>query len=245
METFDWSEPARKGYERWVEASLAAVLYHTTHDLRSPLSAILNYLELFEEDAREGVRAAPELLERVRRSAGNALAWLDGLTPLARLGRTPLRVEEVDFDRLARSVADQHARAPGKGKIAFEVEGLGSVSADAKILECVLTGLVEWIAQSARDGERAQLRIRRRHDDRGDAVFSVESSVLHFAADRPADAFLPFSPLTRSAEAGASCSPDLKLASVAWGIYRHGGRVWAEPSASCFYFSLQASRREA
>lgn len=233
---------ARVGSDRgsWAEESLAAVLYHATHDLRSPLSAILNYVELLEEDVKKGATPPSEILERVRRSAGNALAWLDRLTPLARLGRAPFRSESVDLDLLARSAAEQHARGK-EASTAFEIGPLGSIRGDPQILECVFASLLEWLSEcgGSESGTPAGFgTLRREPSETGDAAeFSVEIGALEVPAERAGEVLLPFSAASRK----RSQAPDLKLAVVAWGILRHRGQVWVEPSASCLRFSLPTS----
>lgn len=223
----------------WAEASLAAVLYHTTHDLRSPLSAILNYVELLEEDAGGGTPPDPALLERLRRSTTNALAWLDALTPLARLGRVSLRSELVDLDRLALSATEPHSGKRGDGQAAGR---LGAVQGDPRILERILADLAAWLRRSADpayEGETALLGTLRREESTtdGEAEFSVEIGSLGLPPERADEIFLPFT----SAGRGTAQRQDSALAAVAWGVYRHGGRIWIERSGARLRFSLPTS----
>lgn len=222
----------------WAEASLAAVLYHTTHDLRSPLSAILNYLELLDEDADGGTPPDPALLEKLRRSASNALTWLDTLTPLARLGRASLRFELVDLDRLARSAIELDSGEKDNGHV---VGRLGAVRGDPRILECIIADLAAWLegcAGNAEEGEPAPLGTLCREESGadGDAEFSVKIGSLEVPPERADEIFFPFTSSAR----GTAQRPDLALAAVAWGVYRHGGRIWVDPSDSRLRFSLPA-----
>lgn len=80
-----------------------------THELRSPLSAILGYQELLADGAYgELDEPMAEAIERIGRSARHLLHLIDGLVELSRIRSGTLRpdVETVNLGVLLSSVAD-------------------------------------------------------------------------------------------------------------------------------------------
>jgi signal transduction histidine kinase len=79
-----------------------------THELRSPLSAILGYQELLEDGVYGDLGPALEAVERIGRSATHLLHLIDGVIELSRLRAGTVRpeLESVDLGVLLSTVAD-------------------------------------------------------------------------------------------------------------------------------------------
>ena len=79
-----------------------------SHELRSPIAAIIGYQELLQDDAYGTLGdAASEPLERIGRSAGQLLHLVDGLLDLAqeRGGCGKASIQDVDLGELMEHVA--------------------------------------------------------------------------------------------------------------------------------------------
>ncbi|HSH46107.1 MAG TPA: HAMP domain-containing sensor histidine kinase [Longimicrobiales bacterium] len=79
----------------------------TTHELRSPLAAILGYQELIRDGAYATLDDAAEPVERIGRSAQHLLHLIDGVVELSRArgGTLEPDLEPVSLQDLAASVA--------------------------------------------------------------------------------------------------------------------------------------------
>src|SRR4030095_4737478 len=81
-----------------------------SHDLKSPLGAILNFSSILYEDHGEQLdEEGLDALSRIRRSAMRAARLLDGWPRLDRARRASLDVKEIDMTALARQ-AFAHAQ---------------------------------------------------------------------------------------------------------------------------------------
>ena len=101
--------------ERSARWSLEKELRHRTefvanvsHDLRTPLTAVKNSLEILQSDLDPGLsREVRHFLDVARRGADRLAQILDDLLDMSRLeaGRFDLRLEPLDLDTLCRNVA--------------------------------------------------------------------------------------------------------------------------------------------
>lgn len=92
-----------------------------THELRSPLSAILGYQELLEDGVYGGLDDAAEPVERIGRSARHLVHLVDGLVELSQLQTGTVRpdLEPLDLGVLMSSVADAfRAQVEERGLVA-------------------------------------------------------------------------------------------------------------------------------
>lgn len=83
-----------------------------THELRSPLSAILGYQELLGDGAYGSLeQPAADAVRRIGRSGSHLLHLIDGVVELARIrsGTVEPNVEEIDFKAVAAEPLDAFA----------------------------------------------------------------------------------------------------------------------------------------
>jgi PAS domain S-box-containing protein len=120
---------------------LEAFAHSVSHDLRSPLRAINGFARLLAD--REGTRLDSEsrrLLSRIEAGAGRMGELIDDVIEYSATTRRLPVVASVSLDRLLRSVVARLAQAYPATR--FEVEPLGEVRGDARMLEEILGHLV-------------------------------------------------------------------------------------------------------
>lgn len=115
-----------------------------THELRSPLAAILGYQELLADGTYGGLdQNATEPIERIGRAARHLLHLIDGLLELSRLrsgGLTP-SLESVDLRLVLSTLADgfrTHARERGLEPTVHLPDTLPAIRSDRERLERAL-----------------------------------------------------------------------------------------------------------
>jgi len=206
---------------------LEAFNYSVSHDLRSPLGAILNFAAILEEDYRarpldaEGLR----ILARIRRSAMRATALLEDLLQLSRAGRAALSMERVDMAALARESFAQVRAAEDEADDAVEflVDPLPDAVGDRALLGALLANLLSNALKYSRGREKRRIRVTGRMEH-GECIYEVEDNGHGFDMRFANKLFGLFERLHGAEEIEGT---GVGLAMVARIVKRHGGRVWA------------------
>ena len=176
-ELFELHQEERAGYRR-KEQALRQQIANVSHDLRTPLTSILGYLQLLEGDGLTPEKRQ-EYLTVIEGRARTLQIFIASFYDLSRIegGELPLEREKVD---LARALSDQLASAyeqiEGAG-LAMEVDiaaDLPSVWADrgavARIFSNLLTNALRHGTDTLsirlyRDGERIVSAFSNRAED--------------------------------------------------------------------------------
>lgn len=138
-----------------------------SHDLRTPLTSIIGYVELALDDSGSTPLDAERrrYIEVVARSSDRLLRLVDDLLLAARLqsGRFVLSPGEVDLEAVAAEALDEmHARAERKGVSLFlACDGPVSVECDRRRLLQLLDNLVGNAVKFTPEGGRVTLRVER------------------------------------------------------------------------------------
>jgi signal transduction histidine kinase len=222
-------------------SELEAFNFSVSHDLRSPLGAVLNFVAILEEEhCPQLPPGGREIVRRIRGSAERAIELLEGLLKLSRAGRTELELEDLDMAALARQAFPQ-ARGGDAGRIELEVGVLPRAHGDHALIGSVLLNLLGNAVKYTRGCEKRRIVVSGVSAD-GANVYTVSDNGIGFDERFAAKLFRAFErlhPSDRYEGAG------IGLAIVARIVQRHGGRVWAEgrPDAGAsFFFTLPRAR---
>ncbi len=225
---------------------LEAFNYSVSHDLRSPLSAILNFTSILAEDYADRPLDAEgrAILARIARSASRATALLEGLLGLSRAGRASLTLRRIDMTSLAREAfAQVRAGADEEdGEVELRIDPLPVAVGDRNLLGDVFANLFSNALKYSRGCEKRRIAVSGREDER-ECVYEVSDNGKGFDMRFAEKLFGVFERL--HAEEGVE-GTGVGLAMVARIVKRHGGRVFAEGrvgEGARFGFALP--RREA
>jgi signal transduction histidine kinase len=212
-----------------------------SHDLRSPLGAVVNFASVLEQDHGEQLdEEAHRLLARIRRAAHSALALLEGFTRLSRMAREPLRAERVDAETLARDALA--SLPPALRPAELSLGALPAAFADPALLRACFAELLANAAKFSGGREKAQVAVGGRREPDGGVVYWVADEGVGFDPRFAGRLFRAFERLhARDEFPGAGVG----LAIVRQAAERHGGRVWAEgePGGGArFYLALPAGQ---
>lgn len=172
-----------------------------------------------QHDEDEGQRLA-----RIRRHARRTLELADNFVQLARLGETPLAIEELDLGTLAEEAADRAftlARDRGAKVLVEAPEEPLFAEADGQVLSRVLDNLIGNAVKYGASIVSVSLAAAN-----GTARIVVADNGPGLPKERQIDPFVRFGARTMDGKGGAG----LGLAFVRGAIVHHGGRVECESS---------------
>jgi PAS domain S-box-containing protein len=221
---------------------LEAFSYSVSHDLRAPLRSIDGFSLALLEDYSEKLDAEGRMcLQRVRAATQRMGTLIDDLLDLARVTRTEVRPDRVDFTLVGRSIAsDLHATEPKRHAVFHVEEGL-EVTADPHLIRIALENLLgnAWKFTSKRNPACIEFgRVQRN----GAVVYFVRDNGAGF---EPAYAGRLFGAFQRLHDSDEFPGTGVGLATVQRIIHRHGGKIWGEGQVgkgATFYFTLWETR---
>jgi len=165
-----------------------------SHDLRTPLTSIMGYIELSLDDELDAP-LDPErrsYLEVVSRSSGRLLRLVDDLLFVARLqsGRLDLTRSRLDLMEIARQSAEEvRARAEAKAiEVVVDADEPVPIEGDRGRLFQLLDNLVSNAVKFTPDGGRVELRVSRD----GEAILEVCDTGVGFTEEEAARVFERF-----------------------------------------------------
>jgi len=224
-------------------AELETFNYSVSHDLRSPLGAILNFAAILSEDYGETLDASGrEYLQRITSGAAGVVSLMDGLLAFSRSGREELHKARVDVQRLVRELCDEQRAARGEGSCKFEIGELPPAYADPSMVRLIFSNLISNACKFVRNGESPSVEIGARTEG-ADVVYFIRDQGIGFDMRFAEKLFGVFERLHASDEYEGH---GVGLAIVARLARRHGGRAWAEGAlgkGATFYLKLPRDGR--
>src|SRR3989454_7782230 len=142
-------------------AELETLAHSFSHDLKSPLGAILNFSSILVEDHRH--QLDPEgldVLARIRRSATRATELLDGLLRLDRARRVNLDEREIDMNSLARQAFARAQDSAADHDMELVMEPLPNARGDPFLVADVLVNLFDNALKFSRGREKRRVTMR-------------------------------------------------------------------------------------
>jgi signal transduction histidine kinase len=208
-----------------VVAELEAFTYSVSHDLRSPLGAILNYAAAMSEDCGDKIgEDGREYLARIAGSARSAVSMMDGLLVFSRVGRHELRRAKVDVREIVREVYDELARAMDGRAPELSMGELPGVEADPTLLRVLVTNLLSNAFKFTRQTEGPKLEVGG-YVQGAETVYYFEDNGIGFDMHDAGRLFGVFERLHGSTQYEGH---GVGLAVVERIARRHGGTVRAE-----------------
>jgi len=221
-----------------VVAELEAFTYSVSHDLRSPLGAILNYAAALAEDCSDQLDAnGREYLGRISGSARSAVSMMDGLLVFSRVGRHELRRAKVDVREVVREVYDELSRSMKGAPPELSMGELPPVQADPTLLRVLVTNLLSNAFKFTSHSEAPKLEVGG-YVQGAETVFYFEDNGIGFDMQDAGRLFGVFERLHGSTQYAGH---GVGLAVVERIARRHGGTVRAEAvlgKGATFFVSL-------
>lgn len=229
-------------YARQLEIAneeLEAFSYSISHDLRAPLRAVDGFGRILEDEY--GPELPPEAqryLNLIRDNTRQMGALIQDLLAFSRLGRQPLRKQEMGPTKLVRQLVEEIYQPQMPDRVVqFQIADLPACRADPTLLRQVFANLLENGLKFTQVRETAVIEVGFRQEEDG-TVYFVRDNGVGFDMRYADKMFGVFQRLHRVEEYEGT---GIGLATVQRIIHRHGGKIWAEAEpdqGSTFYFTL-------
>jgi signal transduction histidine kinase len=205
---------------------LEAFTHSISHDLKSPLGAILNFATILELEYQEKPldEEGLNILKRIHNSAVRGTELLEGLLRLSRAGHSDLRSVRIDMTRLARESFAQARQTDLEPDVEFVLDSLPDVVGDPTLIREALINLFDNALKYSRGREKRRVSVRGRVED-GRCLYEIEDNGQGFDM-RFADKL--FGLFQRLPSSKGIEGTGVGLALVARIVHRHGGTVSAE-----------------
>jgi PAS domain S-box-containing protein len=217
---------------------LEAFSYSVSHDLRAPLRAINGFSQaLLEDHADKLDKEGRGYLEEVRGATKEMAKLIDDVLELARVTRSEMQREQVDFSELARDVIARLRRTDPGRTVNVQIEAELCTNCDQRLLGIVLSNLLGNAWKFTAKREKAEIHFGMDEHD-GQKIYFVRDNGAGFDMTYADKLFGTFQRLHRFEEFEGT---GIGLAIVQRVIHRHGGRVWGEGApdqGASFYFTL-------
>lgn len=217
---------------------LAEFSYSISHDLRSPVRAVIGYAtEIQNQHSSQIDRDGARLLDVVVGEATRMGDLIDDLLLFSNIGRLSMKCQVVDMTALAKQVA---ARAGGRvvgRSTTIEIEDLPKVLGDPTLLQHVWSSLVENAVKYSSRRDDAHVRVWGERES-ARAVYHVRDNGVGFDMRYMSNLFGVFHRMHPNEEFAGN---GIGLAIVRRAIERHSGSVWVRASpggGATFSFAL-------
>jgi PAS domain S-box-containing protein len=223
---------------RTLNSELEAFSYSVSHDLRSPVRAIIGYAQAIEEDYGPVLNAGGlRLLSVVQDEATRMGDLIDDLLSFSRLGRKPLQSTTVKMRRLAEDVLAEQLALTNTTLPEASVSNLPATMGDPILLRQVWTNLISNAIKYSSRSEKPNISIW--GEVEGDTThYHVRDNGVGFDMRYADKLFGVFQRLHRNEEFPGT---GVGLAIVQRIINRHGGSVSADATlgaGATFSFTL-------
>ena len=225
---------ANQGLERFA--------YSVSHDLRTPLRAVIGFTRTLEKEYGAGLDDEGRRLIGVILHSGRRMDWLiEDLLTYARLRRMPVQAIELDMKALATEAAHDVVAASGRS-VHLVVNDLPAALADRSLIWEVWSNLLSNAVKFS--SQQPQQRVEVGGSAEGDwCTYWVRDNGVGFNMKYYARLFGVFERLHDAEQFPGS---GVGLAIVRSAIDKHQGKVWGEGKVgegATFYFTLLRAQR--
>jgi PAS domain S-box-containing protein len=222
---------------------LESFAYSISHDLRAPLRAIDGYSRILEQDYakvldNEGLR----LLGIVRNSTRNLDRLITDLLSLSRVGRSELKIENLDMNSMVESIYQELTTPEMQEKINFSIQNLPEGYGDSTLIRHVWMNLVSNAIKYSAPKEKPQIEIYG-FSDSEQSIYTIKDNGVGFNPDYKDKLFGLFQRLHKASDFEGT---GVGLAIVYRIVTRHEGQVWGTGemnNGAEFSFTLPKQRK--
>lgn len=221
--------------------------YSISHDLRSPITAILGFAQILSETIGEGTPdEVRSFCNRIIHHAHRMSGLIRDVLRFSRVAQIELKFQSVDLSRLASEVLGRLKDNDPTRPVRVVVSEKLVAQADPELAEVVLENLLSNAWKYTGKKSEAMIEFGGELDPENGFVFFVRDNGAGF---NPAEAKRLFAPFQRLHDEKEFAGIGIGLAMVQRIVHKHGGRVWAtgevDQGATFFFtFPPRATQRD-
>ena len=218
---------------------LRAFNYSISHDLRTPLVKIKNFVDLLQVNLTPGLSAQThEYLAVIGRAVDQMEQMVSGLLHYARMEHTPLRISEVDTEALVKEVFELIPQLPSSAQPAkLAIEQLPVIASDHVLLQQIFLNLLSNAVKFCGEKNEPMIKVTSKAAEE-ETIFSVSDNGIGFPNDQRERIFGLFQ---RSSNSATHQGTGAGLAIAKRAVKKLKGQIWAEGKegkGATFYFRI-------
>jgi hypothetical protein len=218
--------------------ALESFSYSVSHDLRAPLRAMDDLIQMLDEDYGAGLgEEGRSVLTVVHESCRKMDELITGLLAFSQASRQPLDRAPIDMTALAREALTQVMAVYSGPVPSVEIATLPPSTGDAIVLRQVWCNLIGNALKYSAKRAQPQVKVSGRVEGH-ETIYQVDDNGTGFDMRYAHKLFGVFQRLHKAKDFAGT---GVGLAIVQRIITRHGGRIWAQGSpgeGASFQFAL-------
>lgn len=217
---------------------LESYTYSVSHDLRSPLRAIVGFTRMILDD--HGASFDPETRRKfgvIENNAEKMGRLIEDLLRLSRLSRVGLRYSTIDVERLVREILGEIGITETERSVELSIHDLPPLHGDPALIRQLMMNLLSNAVKFTRWEEKPMIQVGSMNKPDG-RVYYVTDNGVGFDMKYHDKLFGVFQRLVSEKQFEGT---GVGLAIAQRIVQRHGGRIWAEgkpQQGATFYFTL-------
>ncbi|MES2454601.1 MAG: ATP-binding protein [Bacteroidota bacterium] len=212
--------------------------YTISHDLRTPLTSIKSYTELFLAQNPNLEEKGKRLLDRVIVGADKMSFLINEILKLARVGRSEIDIVKIDMEKLIRELTAEIVSACKAEHTKINVQDCPMIEGDYILISQVFSNLIGNAIKYSAKAEKPEVSIGGQVLE-DEIVYAVKDNGIGIDVNYHDKVFELFKRMENVKEYEGT---GVGLAIVKRIIERHNGRIWFESELgirTVFYIALK------
>ncbi len=211
--------------------------YTISHDLRTPLTAIKSYTELYLAKNKNAEDPNKQLLDRVLVGADKMRFLIDEILKLARVGRTEIDLLKIDTESLITEICNDVVSAFNAQNTSIHIGECPEIDGDQTLITQVFTNIISNAVKYSIKSEHPTVSISG-VVEKNVVIYTITDNGIGIAIDNHDKVFELFRRMENVKDFEGT---GVGLAIVKRIMERHNGRVWFESDlgkGTTFYLSF-------
>ncbi|RZK39430.1 MAG: GAF domain-containing protein [Pedobacter sp.] len=212
--------------------------YTISHDLRTPLTSIKSYTELYLAKSKATDDPARHLLDRVLVGADKMRFLIDEILKLARVGRSEVTITKINIGAMVKDVVQDVVSAFKADHVNVEIGNCPEIDGDKVLIGQVFSNIISNAVKYSAKTENARVQIFG-IEERGEIIYTIKDNGIGIGVDNHEKVFELFRRMDNVKDFEGT---GVGLAIVKRIVDRHNGRIWFESElgeGTTFYLSFK------